>query len=534
MFPELDEIKSRLDRLRPAPEPQRSLFVQKRVEEWTYHSLALDGIQLDLPSVRLVLRHGLTPAGASFDELLRVFHHSEAARYVIESAGKSWLVLGTRSLRELHGLLTTGELHPSPWRSIRTEHAWAGGVGGEEDEGRAEDALLGADPRTAPPDPVDLPGAIEGLFRDCLHEAGDVHALEGAAFLHQGVLHLQPFDVASGAAARLFLNLHLGALGYPLPNFAGWSLDPYRKACRAAARGDLYPFIELLEREVLLAAHVELDLLEDRRSLTPTRVGLRFQGLDEQIELIDGTGRTAASRSPRDRSRAVRRIGAQILSILTEVRKSARGDRFSVRERGSYREGLETELATNVFRSLKETGITSHIPQWHHEAVLEFRPNQASILEADLFFCTFASPEALHVAIVGSILKEPKEVTDEIREDGGGETSSYGQLDVLVHEDVLTLPLGTYPYELNGKELPRSVDLEDFVLAAVDLFLDQLLEGYEDATRSPRVERPRPEVAPSKTNPPRSAPVEPEERPRPRSKFRPLAPSPPGTERSES
>lgn len=515
MFPEVDELKARLDRLRPVPESLRPRAIQNLVEEWTYNSLVLDGLGIDLPGIRLLLRHRRTPAGVDFDELKRIDFHAEAARYTFELARneqRRWLT--ETMLREIHGLSQSGEIHPAPYRTfVADEGLWSDGLSPEPaptlGPGRR---TRGSDP--GPPDPLELPGRLDALFQQDAQDPDDRHAIECAASLFQGLVELQPFTEGNGPTARLFLNLRLLFLGYPALTFTSWSPEAYTSACDSAARGDLYPLVELIERELLRSARLELHMLEDRRSLTPERVGLRFQGLDEHIEVIEGAGRDESSQSPLDRARAVRRVGAEILNLLTEVRKSAHGERFSVRESGSYRQGLESDLMANVFRNLSETGISPESPQWHHEAVLEFRPNQANIIEADLFYCTFASPEQLHVVVVASILKETSTVRDEIGEEIENSQPDPSQIEVLLHDDVLTLPM-SYPFEANGQQQPVPVDLENFVLAASDLFLDRILESYQSAVRKPSGE---PDPTPNRPAPRRG---------RKAKRFRPLAPSQP-------
>ncbi len=512
LFPEVDELKSRLTGLRPLPESLSPLVDQNLLEEWSYHSLALESLDLDLPGVRLLLRHRLTPAGASFDELIRVERHAEAARYLLTTGRNEphrWVT--ENLIREIHGLFVSGVLHIASYRQPREEDIWSDQP--SERQNPSSGQIRGAPPA---PDPLDIPERLSYLSREEGGKQGEKHSIEYAAGIYCGLVEIQPFTDENGPTARLALNLRLVLDGYPAISFGTWDRESYVTAMQAAFGSDLHPLIELIEREVLRSSRLELQALEDRQSLTPERVGLRFQGLDQHIELIEGTGRTVLSKSPRDRARAVRRVGAHALNLLKEVRKSARGDRFSVRETGSYREGLETDLMANLFRNLQESGISPRAPEWHHEAVLEFRPNQSAIIEADLYYCTFASPDALHVVVVASILKEPSEVTDEISEDTETKKPDLSRIEVLLHEDILTLPLN-YPYEVSGKEHKAPIDLQNFVLSSCDLFLDRILEGYEFAASPALDGEPRSSQAKNKKEAAKKRGTRP-------SKFRPLAP----------
>lgn len=68
----IDELKNRLDSLRPLPaEVVRNLEEVYRVE-WTYNSNAIEGNTLTLLETKLVLEQGLTIGGKSFGSILKL------------------------------------------------------------------------------------------------------------------------------------------------------------------------------------------------------------------------------------------------------------------------------------------------------------------------------------------------------------------------------------------------------------------------------------------------------------------------------
>ncbi|MEQ7050901.1 hypothetical protein ABN764_09605 [Paenibacillaceae sp. P-4] len=80
----IDELKNRLDSLRPLPaEAVRNLEEVYRVE-WTYNSNAIEGNTLTLLETKLVLEQGLTIGGKKLREHFEVINHAEAIAYIQE------------------------------------------------------------------------------------------------------------------------------------------------------------------------------------------------------------------------------------------------------------------------------------------------------------------------------------------------------------------------------------------------------------------------------------------------------------------
>jgi Fic family protein len=83
MFIEIDELKKRLDNLRPLPENTVRTLREQQILEWTYHSNAIEGNTLTLKETKVVLE-GITIGGKSLREHFEVINHKEAIDYVEE------------------------------------------------------------------------------------------------------------------------------------------------------------------------------------------------------------------------------------------------------------------------------------------------------------------------------------------------------------------------------------------------------------------------------------------------------------------
>ena len=79
-FTELDQLKQRLNALRPLPSHTLKSLHEKPVLEWTYNSNAIEGYTLILKETKVVLE-GITIGGKSMREYFEVINSKEAIEY---------------------------------------------------------------------------------------------------------------------------------------------------------------------------------------------------------------------------------------------------------------------------------------------------------------------------------------------------------------------------------------------------------------------------------------------------------------------
>ena len=75
LLTEIDQLKSKLDALRPLPEHSVRTLHEQQVLEWTYHSNAIEGNTLSLKETKVVLE-GITIGGKSLNEHFRGYQSS--------------------------------------------------------------------------------------------------------------------------------------------------------------------------------------------------------------------------------------------------------------------------------------------------------------------------------------------------------------------------------------------------------------------------------------------------------------------------
>ena len=102
-FKRLDDLKAKVDALRPLPEHTVKSLHEALVLEWTYHSNAIEGNTLTLMETKVVL-DGITIGGKSMREHFEAINHREAIFYV-EALVKNEEPLGEPQIKALHQLV---------------------------------------------------------------------------------------------------------------------------------------------------------------------------------------------------------------------------------------------------------------------------------------------------------------------------------------------------------------------------------------------------------------------------------------------
>ena len=102
-FTELDQLKQRLNALRPLPSHTLKSLHEKPVLEWTYNSNAIEGYTLTLKETKVVLE-GITIGGKSMREHFEVINNKEAIEYV-ESLVSGDEPLSEYTIKSIHQLI---------------------------------------------------------------------------------------------------------------------------------------------------------------------------------------------------------------------------------------------------------------------------------------------------------------------------------------------------------------------------------------------------------------------------------------------
>lgn len=261
-FAEIDQLKARLDGLRPLPEHTVRTLHEQQALAWTYHSNAIEGNTLTLQETKVVLE-GITIGGKSLREHFEVINHKEAIDYVeaIVSgregchASRSNLIPSGESRGEgnAHGArdaslsgAARASCALSEWQ-IKSIHQLVLKNIDDRNAGRyRQENVVIAGAGHLPPAFLKVPEAMAALMND-YQKAIHLHPVECAARLHADFVGIHPFVDGNGRTARLLMNFELMRRGYlPVIIQVEQRLAYYEALDTAHTRGDYRAFIELV------------------------------------------------------------------------------------------------------------------------------------------------------------------------------------------------------------------------------------------------------------------------------------------------
>jgi Fic family protein len=192
-FTQIDELKNRLESLRPLNQTELKRLREEFMIENTYDSNAIEGNTLTLRETALILQEGITIAGKHIREHLEVIGHKNAFEYMIELADIG-SILTERTIRELHSLVLMNDVKNSGvYRSVDV-------------------AILGA-AHTPPPHYL-VREQIEQLMSIYDELKQNRHMIEAIAEFHLRFERIHPFVDGNGRTGRLLLNLELIKAGF--------------------------------------------------------------------------------------------------------------------------------------------------------------------------------------------------------------------------------------------------------------------------------------------------------------------------------
>jgi Fic family protein len=190
-----DQLKTRLDQLRPLPPDVVGELHHRYTIRFTYNSNAIEGNTLTQSETEMVLEQGITVGGKTLIEHLEVIGHRDAIDFIQELAGSSTLIRAFE-IRQIHALImqSISREEAGQYRRISVQSAGTGYV-------------------------YPLPALIEGLMADFVNwltHPSKLHPLEYATEAHLRFVSIHPFRDGNGRTGRLLMNLLLVKAGFPI------------------------------------------------------------------------------------------------------------------------------------------------------------------------------------------------------------------------------------------------------------------------------------------------------------------------------
>jgi Fic family protein len=202
LLQQIDELKNRLQTIRPLPDEALNKIKASFEMEYTYESNRIEGNTLTLQETALVVSEGVTIGGKSMREHLEAINHAQAVEFIKDIA-RSDIEINERTIKEIHALILHG---------INKEQA-----------GKYRDVpvmIVGS--KHTPPQPYLIIPQMEQFIIDYdKMQSQNEHPVLIAAFLHDELVKIHPFIDGNGRTSRLLMNLYLISKGYTITTLKG-------------------------------------------------------------------------------------------------------------------------------------------------------------------------------------------------------------------------------------------------------------------------------------------------------------------------
>ncbi len=286
LIDQVDQLKAKIDVLRPIDAGQEARVRQMLRIDWNYHSNAIEGNTLTLGETRAFLLHGITAKGKPFRDYLDIKGHNEAIAY-LEQMVRGQEPLTEVVIRELHRILlvepydvdaVTPDGRPTRRRIAIGQYKTA------PNHVRTSTGEMHyyATPEETPAQMGDL---MAWHRRET--ESRTLHPLLLAATFHYRFVAIHPFDDGNGRMARLLMNLIFMQHGYAPVVIRLETRADYLLALETADAGDLADFVALVGEELIRSLELFLKAATNQDLQAPGAFEQSVLRLREQLASYD-------------------------------------------------------------------------------------------------------------------------------------------------------------------------------------------------------------------------------------------------------
>lgn len=235
MFREIKKKKLILDNRKPYSKETAEYIREMNLADWIYTSMRLDGSAISKDSVQRIIKGAFIPE-VSVKDHSAVGNYEEAIRLAYDMADMK-MELDEKYLFRFYQILANAE---------RPEYR------------RTNPVLLMLD--CVPPHPSEIQEQMEILFQWMRENDFEGNPIRRAAYLHNKLVEVYPYESCSEAVARMAMYYELIRDGYP-PVFLNLSETEYYSAIRSyLKKEEIQPLYEPLERGVYNKLEVMMQL----------------------------------------------------------------------------------------------------------------------------------------------------------------------------------------------------------------------------------------------------------------------------------
>jgi Fic family protein len=234
-----NDLKNKLDSLRPLSPEVEGRVMQKLRMDWNYHSNNIEGNTLTYGETRALLLYGMTSKGKPLSDHLEIAGHQKAIEWLMDIAQKKEELTGY-FVRRLHEIIFGEQLNTK----IK--------VGSYKESPNYLISKTGETINFASPE--ETPAKMQDLLdRFNKNEAkSDINPIILAAAFHHEFVCIHPFEDGNGRMSRLLMNFILLRFGYPPAIIKTEEKEAYYTALRLSdAQESSLPLAEYLAEAVI-------------------------------------------------------------------------------------------------------------------------------------------------------------------------------------------------------------------------------------------------------------------------------------------
>ena len=215
---QIDATREWISIKRPlAPKEVKELDAYFRIGT-TYTSNALEGNTLTLTETKILLEDGLTAGGKPLRDSYEALGHADAYDYMLGIARSEPFVFDENMIKNLHKLFFQ-KIDPNAAGHYRDVQV----------------LITGTD--YVPPSAIEVPSLMKELSDDLENKWNMEHPVILAAYAHQRLVDIHPFEEGNGRTARLLMNLILINKGYQIVSIPPILRQEYITAITKSRRG---------------------------------------------------------------------------------------------------------------------------------------------------------------------------------------------------------------------------------------------------------------------------------------------------------
>lgn len=242
---EVDQLKQRIDALKPLPPDVEGRVMQKLRLDWNYNSNAIEGNKLNYGETVAFLMTGITAKGKPLKDHLDIRGHNEAINFLM-SIVKDTRPLTEADIRALHEMILVEPYEVKAQTADGTPTSKRINLGEYKTSPNHVQTATGETHYYISPEetPLKMRELLEWYEETDSHK--EIHPVVIAALFHHKFVEIHPFDDGNGRLSRILMNLILMKNGYPPAIVKMDDRQNYYALLSQADVNDSWPFVEYI------------------------------------------------------------------------------------------------------------------------------------------------------------------------------------------------------------------------------------------------------------------------------------------------